>query len=407
MCNCGLRKSLHILFLYFLSKIIMKFNTSILYVVGLCLLVPLITKAQRTMYVLSKSDHAIYSYALGSEQSQEVFFYSEGSSFLYAPMDIAYHAGRNEIIGALSKKDIIGAISLEDKSIRRVRVREVDSPIDVEVDEQNDLIYWLDHENNTVYRCNLKGKEKEEVLSDSLHLSIGLALSTEQNLIFWTTHRKHRVYKMDLEERNIEILNEEAGASPLRLAIDEENEEIYWTDDLLHKVCKIKFDGTNYQEIYKGGEENYPFAIYFDDKEQKIYWSDYWDKTVKRANRDGSDIETIITDINEPLGIVITNTPSQAILPNSFDIPTTATSQRTEVDLSPNPTGSILNVSVNQKLGVPTQIQIIDSMGKLLYELEEMGSKCTLDISALPEGIYYCRIQLEQQTITKLFSVIK
>lgn len=81
-----------------------------------------------------------------------------------------------------------------------------------------------------------------------------------------------------------------------------------------------------------------------------------------------------------------------------------------EVDIFPNPTSAILNVSFNLPQSDEISIGLYDLQGKLILA-KNLGKKETgsyqevIDLTNVPKGTYVCRISGQQNTITK--TVIK
>ena len=67
---------------------------------------------------------------------------------------------------------------------------------------------------------------------------------------------------------------------------------IYWTDWVTHKIQRANSDGSNIQDLVTG--LNNPDGIALDVDEGKIYWADLNAHKIQRANLDGSNIETLI-----------------------------------------------------------------------------------------------------------------
>jgi hypothetical protein len=71
------------------------------------------------------------------------------------------------------------------------------------------------------------------------------------------------------------------------------------------------------------------------------------------------------------------------------------------INLSPNPTTNLLNISTN--IGKIENISIINSHGQVLKEIFDTKSTFDIDVSSLPSGIYTCRIFNGKQIVNKLF----
>jgi Zn-dependent metalloprotease len=71
-------------------------------------------------------------------------------------------------------------------------------------------------------------------------------------------------------------------------------------------------------------------------------------------------------------------------------------------DIYPNPTQSQLNVSCSGDS--PKQISLFSTLGDKLMDIVPTQNNHTLDVSALPNGVYFVSVQFVNQTITKMFT---
>ncbi|MCR9064014.1 MAG: choice-of-anchor D domain-containing protein [Cytophagales bacterium] len=75
------------------------------------------------------------------------------------------------------------------------------------------------------------------------------------------------------------------------LAVNNNTQELFFTSGSPYKIFKKKFDGTLEQEIYSSSGESI-YNIEVDETNAKIYWVE--NQKIKRANLDGTNVETII-----------------------------------------------------------------------------------------------------------------
>ena len=80
---------------------------------------------------------------------------------------------------------------------------------------------------------------------------------------------------------------------------------IYWTDWVTHKIQRANLDGSNIETLV--ADVDIPDGIAVDVDEGKIYWVDASVQKIQRANLDGSDVETLVTgeSIRLSYGIVL------------------------------------------------------------------------------------------------------
>ena len=71
-----------------------------------------------------------------------------------------------------------------------------------------------------------------------------------------------------------------------------------------HRIRRANLDGTNIQEVVTGVDE--PEDIAIDVSEGMIYWTEAGDRRIQRANLDGSDAHVIVPDLDgAPRGIAL------------------------------------------------------------------------------------------------------
>jgi hypothetical protein len=68
--------------------------------------------------------------------------------------------------------------------------------------------------------------------------------------------------------------------------------EVYWSEFTTHSVKRANLDGTSVQTIFTASLGEYPAAIDIDQANGKVYWS-ACSGPIRRANLDGSNMEVI------------------------------------------------------------------------------------------------------------------
>lgn len=77
-------------------------------------------------------------------------------------------------------------------------------------------------------------------------------------------------------------------------------------------------------------------------------------------------------------------------------------------DIFPNPTSGILNIDVSKSNSVLLHIRLSDPLGKLCAEKQLWAPSATsIDMSALPSGIYLLRLYTDNTTWDEVYKVIK
>ena len=71
----------------------------------------------------------------------------------------------------------------------------------------------------------------------------------------------------------------------------------------------------------------------------------------------------------------------------------TETHEETELLISPNPAQNTIQVLTNNNKEL-VEIRIFNSVGKLVFEKQNLSENKILDVSEFPSGVYYCKILL-------------
>ncbi len=76
--------------------------------------------------------------------------------------------------------------------------------------------------------------------------------------------------------------------------LDVDTTHIYYASFVYPNIGRVKLDGSGLVVIVSNVHVGYPRL----DRMGKVYWIDSYSRKIRRANADGSDVETILTDTN-------------------------------------------------------------------------------------------------------------
>ncbi|MYF91354.1 MAG: hypothetical protein F4184_04250, partial [Gemmatimonadetes bacterium] len=128
--------------------------------------------------------------------------------------------------------------------------------------------------------------------------------------MYWTDPDTGIIYRANLDGSNAEPLITRSNEALLGLALDVAGGQIYWTawtaidpEGFAEEgiICRANLDGSNVETLID--EQNNPGVIDLEAAGGQIYWTAT--EGVYRANLDGSNVETLITGMEEAAVIVL------------------------------------------------------------------------------------------------------
>jgi uncharacterized protein YjbI with pentapeptide repeats len=182
----------------------------------------------------------------------------------------------------------------------------LNSPTDIEVDSHTNTIFWA--ETNKIMSMN-KNSGKVEILVEYPQVGAfgtalpAIALDSTNRKLFWINASDKKIQRSNFDGTSIEdVITDTNIYSPMSLAVDPANEKIYWSG--IEYIKSVNFDGTEIEDIVTTGIYS-PRGITLDLDNDKIYWVDLVGNDINRANLDGSNIEELVTDIENPTDVVL------------------------------------------------------------------------------------------------------
>ncbi len=120
--------------------------------------------------------------------------------------------------------------------------------------------------------------------------------------IYWTDSGRRQIKKSDDTGTSKDIVH--AGLeSPIDIALNFINGKMIWSEEVTGVIQRANRNGSDIEEIISSPS---PQGIVIDDVNSKIYWADKADDNIQRADLDGSNIETVIgSGINNPYDVAL------------------------------------------------------------------------------------------------------
>ena len=210
------------------------------------------------------------------------------------------------------------------------------SALDIEIDPENQRLYWADGVLDTIMRSDLDGSDIEEFFSVPIpngqqNSLANIALDIDNQRLFWSNLDINEVWQIDLNNR--ETFKSIISATGLgSFAISSEENSIYWLEngtslwqsnlDAIEKKqivileespfhLELDSEGSVYwnvstgiMRLTRGSSEaiqmiygfNVPHSILALD--ESLYWSD--EKRILKSNLDGSNIKLVTNQVGLP-----------------------------------------------------------------------------------------------------------
>ena len=196
-----------------------------------------------------------------------------------------------------------------DGSTTEILITGLETPVGIALDGDADKIYWTDRGAGVVQRANLDGSNVETLIT-GVRGSEGIALDVAGGKIYWTNAVTYKVQRANLDGSNIETLIT-GLETPVGIALDGDGGKMYWTDAGSYKIQRASLDGSNIETLVTTlNGLRAPVGIALDRERGKIYWTDAnsdisGSGRVHCANLDGSNVETLVTRLETPVGIAL------------------------------------------------------------------------------------------------------
>jgi hypothetical protein len=179
------------------------------------------------------------------------------------------------------------------------------------VDIPNEKVYWFEDANMSIKSANLDGSNVQTVAT-GVGWSYSVAVDNKNNKLYWTDYEGDKIVRSDLDGSNAETaISSASGVSnygPIGMTVDELNGKIYWFEDANMSVKCANLDGSNLQIIASG--TGWVYSISVDSKNNKLYWTDYEGDKIVQSDLDGGNAITAISSASGvtsygPIGMTI------------------------------------------------------------------------------------------------------
>jgi len=174
-------------------------------------------------------------------------------------------------------------------------------------------VYYSDDDDFKVFKNSINGGAEVEVAS-GFSGPRGIALDLDNNQIFVADRFGDDVKRVDLSDNSVSTHFGVADDANYLLPIDV---EIY--DGVIYSnavdidaetVWTANLDGSDLTKIINFDAGGFGYSIAIDEENEKIYFDDNWNSEIKRANLDGTNVETIGSTSDRVYSIIVNNETS-------------------------------------------------------------------------------------------------
>ncbi len=168
-------------------------------------------------------------------------------------------------------------------------------------------IYWTEAKDlGWIQRADLDGSNVESLLTTELQIDPRLlALDWFGNKLYWTEWNRESqtgtIRRADLDGANVETFVTGEGHISA-IALDWFGDKMYWTEWDTGTIRRADVDGSNVKTLVMGigsplgiALDAHEVDVYWPDASKKMYWTEWDTGTIRRADVDGSNVETLVT----------------------------------------------------------------------------------------------------------------
>jgi sugar lactone lactonase YvrE len=160
----------------------------------------------------------------------------------------------------------------------------------VAADPVDGKIYWADSVSNTIKRADADGRNAVTIVANAFSPQ-ALTLDPIGRRIYWSSKSASGIWNANLDGSGVALLNSPFVGQPTGMAIDSAAGQLYFVNT--DSIRRVNVDGSHPVDLVSGGI-NLAFGIALDLSEQKVYWTEANSRRIRRANLDGTAVETVI-----------------------------------------------------------------------------------------------------------------
>ncbi len=227
---------------------------------------------------------------------------------------LSQHAANQQLAAAIASGLRVQSYIEKYRRVETVQVSRT------EPEEQTEpALYWTDGETDKIQRANLDGKQVKDLIDDAMVLNTpaGIALDLVSGRIYWADLNADKIQRASLDGKQVEDLTPRINSflpdgeellNPWDIELDLARGKMYWTDWGHNKIQRANLDGSQVEDLVTSLDD--PYHIELDLAGGKMYWTDGGTDKIQRANLYGPlETEDLVTStddgLDDPSGIAL------------------------------------------------------------------------------------------------------
>jgi sugar lactone lactonase YvrE len=182
----------------------------------------------------------------------------------------------------------------------------LNSPMAPALDLVHRKMYWTveaftGSPNGGLWRANLDGTAREPLVSGLVNPNL-IALDLNNSKMYWSNQNAGfsdgNIQRANLDGSGSETLLS-GLAGPRGLALDLAGGKMYWSERNTNVIRRANVNGSNLETLVSNGLNN-PATVAIDSAAGQMYWVNIGGENIMRSNLDGTNPTTVISGLSNP-----------------------------------------------------------------------------------------------------------
>ncbi|NMM48933.1 PKD domain-containing protein [Marinigracilibium pacificum] len=229
-----------------------------------------------------------------------------------SPFDIAIDSVREKIYFTASDAGAVYSLGFSDDTPAMV-VDGLSNPHGIAIDESTGMAYVADRGDNAIYAVDVEAGTKSVLFSDADEATFSLpeGLDYHNGFVYVTAvdFDAEAVWKVNVSDGAFDrIIGYSAGGYGYSIVVNSQSDRIYFHNDEGPEFLNASLSGTDISTLVSSagsnnGVDGRSFGVTISYAEGKVYWTEAGNGLLKRANLDGTEVQTIASGLTDPLGV--------------------------------------------------------------------------------------------------------